>query len=342
MTVDLTSPALYRLSRGYSWAMMITASHESDDETTGIKVAQDGLPWTPDLYDVAQTGAFLTPPREPVPGLQPSAELYAYRRMLTGVFGGLYIATRPLHIWAGSVVVGVLAQDVFRDFGFEVTMDVVDGLDPASEQSCQPLLGGVEGNAVLLDADGDRMGMIWNGGWFPPEMVTQVDLAALANSVEAGRTGVLMDIRTDAATLGMARALGFIVELGPGGRWFNLACASPKFAYGAEPSGHRYWQSWGGSDCAIYGAIKTALAFINADPDPNFPESPPVMERRGLPGVPVMEGFGDWDHVDLGPEGSRWDGPHGWICVRRASDGLYAMNWQGDDELEGFLPPEVK
>ncbi len=329
---ELTSPAVYRLSRGYTLGIAVTASHDSADGVTGLKVAQDGLPWVPDDYDaVDQGGTILQPLRPSGLNLRNKDERHAYRRCITSGASGFYVRfSRKLAVLGGSNVATQLAYEVLSDIGLNVFAETHHGLDPSQPQDL-PF-----DDAILIDADGDRLGLIWNGTWRSPAELTIADIGSLAAVAGTQAGALLFDLRAPASVLAAARAHGFKVDFSPGGRWMNLAVATPAYLYGAEVSGHRYWQAFSGADCAIFGALRALGTYIPADPkDPLTLEDAPI-EKRGydasmlestLPSMPD-----DWLQYVL-PENQGWRVDHpleeGWLCCRTASDGKVALTASG-------------
>lgn len=332
---ELTSPAVYRLSRGYTLGLAITASHDARPGISGLKVAQDGIPWVTDDYDaVDEGGTMLQPLRAVGINLDDKDERHAYRRLITAGAGGFFIRhPRKLEIWGGSDVATQLAYEVLSDLGLDCSATTIEGLDPS-----QPLDLDDVSDAVLIDADGDRLGLIWNGTWRSPTEIAIADIGAIAQIYGSQAGALLVDLRAPQSLLAAARAHGFKVDFSPGGRWMNLAVSTPAYVYGAETSGHRYWQAFSGSDCAVFGALKTLSTYIASDPPDALAEMEDLTESvRGLSEMRSDEARRRvpeaWLTYTL-PDGLGWrcDDPaeeRSWICSRLASDGDYALTANG-------------
>lgn len=338
---ELTSPAVYRLSRGYTLGLSLTASHDTAPGVAGLKVAQDGIPWVSDDYDALDKGGTMLQPLRAVGiNLADKDEQHAYRRLITAGAGGFFVRfPRKLEIWGGSSVATQLAYEVLTDLGLDCSTAIVEGLDPS-----QPLDVNDSQDAVLIDADGDRLGLIWNGTWRSPTEIAIADLGAIAQIYGSQSGAILVDLRAPQPLLAAARAHGFKVDFSPGGRWMNLAVSTPAYVYGAETSGHRYWQAFSGSDCAVFGALKTLSTYIASDPPDALAGLEDLTESvRGLHGPDIEDALRRvpeaWLRYTL-PEGMGWrcDDPKeegNWICARLASDGDYALTANG--EAIGFL-----
>lgn len=332
----LPSPAVYSLSRGYTLALSVTASHDGRAGLTGLKVAQNGWPWHEEHYERYARHGTVAELRAPSLGLGHADERHAYRRVLTGGAAGLYLDTEiPIHIVGGSPVVTGLAREVLEDLGLRCSAETMEGLDPAA-----PLAEAPAPQCLLLDADGDRAGIVWRGQWRHPYECTITDLHALAAARAQEAGNLVFDLRTPMTVLQTGRAHGFRVDFAPGGRAFNWIVAHPSYLYGAETSAHRYWHAFGGSDCAIFAGLRLLATYLRHDP-PEALAWPIVEERRGYPVEALTEWLErlpvKWEatyRLNEGADASsgwRVESPNedGWICGRLASDGRAAFAAEG-------------